>query len=147
MTQIAAKRIARQGAELTVAPETVRMLIEKARMVQNSVQDLFEDGHEDDIAFSRDTLQARHGHEGLIEEALDDMTEEEFRELLEDLNIDEAAGLLAVAWIGRGEYEPHEFPLALHEAQEQGITAILQDLTTTPLLSEQLEAGLDALNL
>lgn len=86
--------------DLTLSADTIRLLAQKARAVASSLQDTFEDGHEGDVEFDADALEQSHGHDGLAEEENDDLSDEELRELIEDLNVDEAAELVAISWIG-----------------------------------------------
>ena len=43
------------------------------------------------------------------------LTEEELKELIDDLNVDEAADLVAITWVGRGDFEAAEFEQAQRE--------------------------------
>lgn len=135
------------AVDLVLNPETVRMLVQKARAVNGSLRDSFEDGHEGEVEFDPDMLSAGHHHEGLAEEENDDSTEEELIELLEDLNVDEAAELVAIVWVGRGDFEASDFASAVEEARGRAAGPTAQYLTGMPMLAEYLEAGLDALEL
>lgn len=135
------------AVDLVLNPDTVRMFVQKARAVNASLYDSFEDGHEGEVEFDAESLTAGHHHEGLAEEENDDLTEEELRELIDDLNVDEAAELVAIAWIGRGDYEPAEFSACVDEARSRAVGSTSKYLAGMPLLADYLEAGLDALDL
>ncbi|MEP3048337.1 MAG: DUF3775 domain-containing protein [Roseibium sp.] len=132
---------------LSLSPETVRLLAQKARAVATSLEDSFEDGHEGDVEFDADTLGEAHGHDGLAEEEKSDQSDEELRELIEDFNVDEAAALVAITWIGRGDFEAGDFDQAAQEARERAVGSTATYLLGMPMLADYLEAGLDALEL
>ncbi|AXS42059.1 DUF3775 domain-containing protein [Breoghania sp. L-A4] len=133
--------------ELTINPETIRMLVQKARVANAALEDTFEDGHEGDVEFDPDTLSEGHHHEGLVEEENDDFSAEELTELIDDLNVDEAAELVAIAWIGRGDYEPADFASATDDARSRAAGPTSTYLLGMPMLADYLEAGLDTLEL
>lgn len=133
--------------DLTLSADTIRLLAQKARAVATSLDDSFEDGHEGDVEFDADTLDEGHNHDGLAEEESDDLSDEELRELIEDFNVDEAAELVAIAWIGRGDFEAEDFAQAVDEARERAAGSTATYLLGLPMLADHLEAGLDALDL
>lgn len=133
--------------ELTLSPDTIRLFAQKARAVAASLQDTFEDGHEGDVEFDADTLSQSHHHDGLAEEENDDLSDTELRELLQDLNVDESAQLVAITWIGRGDFETEEFGQAVAEARGRAIGSTATYLLGMPMLADHMEAGLDALQL
>lgn len=133
--------------DLSLSADTIRVLAQKARAVATSLQDSFEDGHEGDVEFDADSLEEGHNHDGLAEEENDDLSDEELRELIEDLNVDEAAELVAIAWIGRGDFDAEDFEQAVEEARERAVGSTAKYLLGMPLLADHLEAGLDALDL
>jgi Protein of unknown function (DUF3775) len=61
------------------------------------------------------------------------------------LNDDEKAQLTALAWVGRGAFEPEDFDEALAVATSEATTPTADYLMGMPHLAENLEAGLDAL--
>lgn len=137
--------------DLTLSAATVRFVIEKIRMAASSLDDSYEDGHEGEIEFDSDTLSDSHHHEGLAEEENDDLSAEEAREIIADMNVDEAAELVAITWVGRGDYEAEDFASAVNDARERAQTNPKQStaeyLLGQPLLADHLEAGLDSLGL
>lgn len=132
---------------LSLSADTIRMLVQKTRAAASVMRDTFEDGHEGEVEFDAETLEEGHNHDGLAEEENDDLSDEEVRELIEDLNVDEAAELVAVAWIGRGDFEAEDFAQATNEARERAVGSTATYLLGIPLLADYLEAGLDALDL
>lgn len=133
--------------DLTLSADTIRLLAQKARAVASSIEDSFEDGHEGDVEFDADTLEEGHNHDGLAEEENDDLSDEELRELIEDLNVDEASELVAITWIGRGDFDAEDFGQAVEQARERALGSTAKYLLGMPLLPDHLEAGLDALDL
>ncbi len=138
---------AAMDVDLSISADTIRVLAQKARSVASTLQDAFEDGHEGDVEFDADTLEEGHNHDGLAEEAHDDLSDEELRELIEDLNVDEAAELVAITWIGRGDFDADDFETAVQEARERAVGSTATYLLGMPMLADLLEAGLDALDL
>ncbi len=138
---------AAMDVDLSLSADTIRLLAQKARAVASSLQDSFEDGHEGEIEFDADSLEESHNHDGLAEEEQDDLSDEELRELIEDLNVDEAAELVAITWIGRGDFDAEDFDTAVEEARERAVGSTATYLLGMPMLADLLEAGLDALDL
>lgn len=68
-------------------------------------------------------------------------------DFIEGLNVDEKAQLTAIAWVGRGAFEPEDFDEALATATEEATTPTSDYLMGMPHLAENLEAGLDALGI
>lgn len=132
---------------LTLSADTIRLLAQKARAVATSLDDSFEDGHEGDVEFDADSLEEAHGHDGLAEEESNDLSDEELRELIEDLNIDEASELVAITWIGRGDFDAEDFDQAKQDAQDRAAGSTATYLLGMPMLADHLESGLDALEL
>lgn len=130
--------------DLTIGPDTVRLLALKARAISAALSDDYADGQEHEIEIDGDAGD-RHQHDGLAEEEEENLTEEEFRELIADLNVDEAAELIAIAWIGRGDYEPAEWADAVGEARQHDGKRVATYLLGMPMLGDWLDAGLDAL--
>ena len=81
--------------ELSIGPDTVRMIAEKARAISAAVNEDYADGAEHEVELV-DQAKDNHHHDGLAEEKEDDLRTEELRELIQDLNVDEAADLIAL---------------------------------------------------
>jgi len=63
------------------------------------------------------------------------------------LNDDEKAHLVALAWVGRGAFEPEDYDEALATAFAEATTPTADYLMGMPHLAENLEAGLEALEI
>lgn len=129
--------------DLTIAPDTVRLIIEKTRMVSAAVNEDYEDGAEHEVEIDGDARDTHH-HDGLAEEETENQTERELRQVVRELNVDEAAELIALAWIGRGDYEAAEFSEAVREARQRNYRPT-RYLLGMPMLGDWLEEGLEAI--
>jgi rubrerythrin len=69
----------------------------------------------------------------------------QLREFIEGLNEDEQAHLVALAWVGRGAYEPEDYAEAVATAFAEKSTPTSDYLMGMPHLAENLEAGLEAM--
>ena len=130
--------------ELTIGPDTVRNFILKARAIGAELRDDYVDGGEHEVELD-ETAHDTHHHDGLAEEEVEDLREEELRELIQDLNEDEAAELIALVWIGRGDYDAADWQEALAEARLRGRKRLASYLMRLPMLAEWLEEGLEAI--
>lgn len=137
------KRVEKEW-DLSIDPDTVRLFAQKARALSAAVNDDYADGSEHEVELDGEARDS-HLHDGLAEEAEENLTEEELRELLEDLNVDEGAELIAIIWVGRGDYDASEWAEAVAEAKQRGIKKLAPYLLGMPLLSEWLEEGLEAI--
>ncbi len=70
---------------------------------------------------------------------------QELGEFIGGLNDDEKANLVALAWVGRGAFEPEDFNEAVATAFAEATTPTAHYLMGMPHLAENLEAGLDAM--
>jgi hypothetical protein len=130
--------------ELTIGPDTVRMFIAKANAISAAVNRDYDGGSEHEVELGGENRDS-HRHDGLAEEKSEDLTTEELRELIGDLNVDEAAELVALMWIGRGDYDAAEFAEAVAEARSRGNRRTAKYLLGFPLLGDWLEEGLEAI--
>ncbi len=71
--------------------------------------------------------------------------EGEMRGVIEALNDDERAELVALMWIGRGSFEPEDLAEAIATAKQEATTPTADYLIGTPHMSDHLEAGLSSL--
>jgi hypothetical protein len=77
----------------------------------------------------------------ILEDFADDSTLQELTEVIDTLNDDQRAELLAMVWIGRGDFEPSDWELALTEAAATADAFLASYLVGTPLLGDLLEEG------
>src|ERR1043166_580341 len=83
-------------AELNISPEKVCFIIIKAREFDVKVEPV-----EPDPASN----PADDGQSEILEDYPDDPTQTELRDAIDDLNDDETTDLVALAWIGRGDFD------------------------------------------
>lgn len=69
----------------------------------------------------------------------------ELEGFIEALNEDEKAHLVAIAWVGRGAFEPEDYGNAVATALAEASTPTADYLMGMPHLAENLESGLEAL--
>ncbi len=129
--------------ELTIGPDTVRLFVLKAKAISAALNHDYEAGGEPEVELD-DSSHDSHHHDGLAEEEAEDLTERELRALMNDLNVDEAAELIAIAWIGRGDFDASEWEAAVAEARQRGAgRRASKYLMGMPMLGDWLEEGLE----
>ncbi|SMX39340.1 DUF3775 domain-containing protein [Maliponia aquimaris] len=70
--------------------------------------------------------------------------EGELRGLIDRMDEEEQAALVAVMWVGRGAFEPEDWDEAYQTAMAEATTPTADYLIGTPHLADHLEAGLEA---
>ena len=68
----------------------------------------------------------------------------ELIEFIKDLDVDEAAALVALAWIGRGDMQPEEWKIAVAQAKERAEAPTWRYVLGMELLPDYLEDALSA---
>ncbi len=81
----------------------------------------------------------------MLEAMADDPAVVEFKAFVEGLNEDEQASLVAVMWIGRDTFTADDLEEAIETAKVEARAPTADYLLGIPLLSDYLEAGLEAL--
>ncbi len=71
-----------------------------------------------------------------------DSTLDEFRSIIEDLEPDQQQQVVALLWVGRGDYELDEWDDALAYAADAWTTRTADYLIAHPLLADYLAEGL-----
>jgi len=120
-------------AALEISPTKVGYVIIKAREVAVKVA-AWDDGATTD-----------HDADSILEEFSDDATRAELKGFIAELNEDEQASLVALAWIGRGSFGPEELDEALDTARSERTNRTEEYLLGMPMLADYLEEGLDRL--
>jgi hypothetical protein len=72
---------------------------------------------------------------------------DELDAFIDNLNDDEKAHLTALAWVGRGAFEPEDYNAAVATALAEATVPTAQYLMGMPHLAENLESGLDAMGI
>lgn len=128
--------------ELLTPLETLCRLILRARELEAQVPaaDPDEDPENIDDIDDEDESQSL----SVLEDEVNSGVEEEVQALLDDLADDQLAETLALAWVGRGTYDPSEWEDALAEANDLDPDSRIDELLDMPLLAGHLESGLAA---
>jgi hypothetical protein len=82
-----------------------------------------------------------------LEDEADNPVQRELRVAIRQLSEDGKATLVALAWLGRGDYDADEWREALAAARERGEASTARYLVGLPLLGDYLEDGADALGI
>lgn len=118
---------------LEINPEIVCALADKARQFHVKVA----------VDIPEDPLE--HGDYSqyqILVDYEDDPIYSEFKRMVQDLEPDQQDILVALMWLGRGDFEVTEWETAKAEAQTHRSVPIYQYLISKPLLADYLEEGL-----
>ncbi len=74
-----------------------------------------------------------------------DLTYLELKSTIEDLEPDQQVTLIALMWVGRGDYDVKNWETAVQDAQDSWNTRTANYLIGTPLLADYLSEALDLL--
>jgi hypothetical protein len=80
-----------------------------------------------------------------LEDEADNPAQQELRAAFAGLDVDAKTTLVALAWLGRGDFEPGEWREALSAARARSEGSAARYLMGMPLLGDYLAAGADAL--
>jgi hypothetical protein len=116
-----------------INPDKVCFIIEKSRELESE-----EDGAAPDGSNAADD----GGHNVLTDVAYAPIRHE-LTEFIEGLNIDEQCALVALVWIGRGDFEPEHWEAAVQLANERRERRTSDYLLTIPQLPDFLGEALD----
>jgi hypothetical protein len=120
-------------AGLEISPTKIGYVIVKARECAAKV------------AAWDDSATSAPDAESIIKSFSDDATRAELKGFIRDMNEDEQASLVALAWIGRGSFGPEELDEALDTARTEHVNRREDYLLGMPMLADYLEEGLDRL--
>ena len=81
------------------------------------------------------------------DEPRESTAEQEIREFVDAMNVDERAELVALVWVGRGSYAREEWAEAVRLARQEHGRRTADYLLDLPLLADYLEEGLAAFDL
>jgi hypothetical protein len=87
---------------------------------------------------------ADDGGRAILTDAAYGPVKAEFEQFVDDLDEDEAAAVVALLWIGRGDYDAVDWPEALALARDRSETPTAHYLLGEPLLPDYLEDALAA---
>jgi len=110
---------------LSVHPDTICFIIAKAREFQAKEQVVIPDW----------ALQVLADH-------IDDLSLLEVKTAVQDLSPEQQAELVALMWLGRGDYDMEDWYTAVEDAQHAQSDNTAQYLLAHPYVSDYLEEGL-----
>ena len=117
-----------------INPAKVCFVIEKARELLS-----------EDVGLEPDASNpADDGERAILTDAADHSVRRELVEFVRDLDIDESAALVALAWIGRGDYEASDWEEAVKAAYERREGPTWKYLLGMALLPDYLADALSA---
>ncbi len=135
----------RSGArELNVDPGYVRVVVARSRAALFQVPDAEQDDVLMETEIDSATSIEREPTDRLSDELTPDQSPEEAAAMIDVLNVDEQAELIALTYIGRGDFEPEELEEAVREAKVQATGPASQTLFAIDAFPSHLENGLDA---
>lgn len=117
---------------LTIPPEQVCYIIAKAREFDAQVEP-------DDPGSGSNPSDDRDVE--ILEATRDNPTYAELVAAISTLNVDEQNDLIALVWLGRGDFGAEEWAEARAQARERNRGGAARYLTGIPLLSDYLEEG------
>lgn len=82
----------------------------------------------------------------VLADHIDDYSYQEMVYAVNDLEPDQAHELLALMWLGRGDYEVDEWEKALRDAQDSWDEQTISNMLATPLVADYLMEGLALLD-
>jgi hypothetical protein len=86
---------------------------------------------------------ADEGFREVLADYSDDPVYEELKTFIDDLDLDQQCELVALMWIGRGDYGAGEWAQALGLARQEHNERTAEYLLGTPLLADHLSEGLN----
>lgn len=139
--------MADRSFDLTLDPSMAYRIVELAREFESEDMAPAIDG--DDKFYEGDSAAPPLDHDGQIldqaNEPSADPIETELSALINGLNIDAQRDLLALIWVGRGEYGAKDWHHARRQAHDTTHMHVAQYLEKTPLASHYLVEGLTQL--
>jgi hypothetical protein len=119
---------------LSLSDEKLDYIVEKAREFDAEVEPEAEDE-------ASDAVDDRAGMTAALQDTGDNPAEQELAAALAALNDDERTEILALMWIGRGDFDASEWQDALEQARQTHDQRETRYLLGTPLLADYLEQG------
>jgi hypothetical protein len=121
--------------ELNISDEKLAFLVLKAREFDAEVDPVEPDPGSDPL--DDRTIE-------VLEDLPENSVEAELRDAIAALNEDEAIEVIALVWIGRGDFDRGDWEEAKRLAAERHRRDSTQYLMGTPTLADDLEEGADA---
>lgn len=122
-----------EPVEININPEKVCYIVVKAREYDAKV---------DPVEPEPGSNPADNEEREVLEDYADDPTGEELRSAINTLDDDEVIDLIALTWVGRGDFSRAEWPNARALARERHRGQSADYLIGIPTLGDYLEEGL-----
>lgn len=119
---------------LDINPDTVCRLAELARVFHAQEEVVIPEEPDDPSGDWPTQILADHAG---------DSTLEEFRGIVNDLEPDQQQQVVALLWLGRGDFEVDEWDEAVRQASENWTESTANYLIAHPMLPDYLTDGLD----
>ena len=123
--------------ELTIEPDYLRRLLFKIRAASI--------GDEDTPREARDNAISGGHHITLIEEVDTHSLRDELTGEIDAMDPEHQQELVALMWVGRGDFGPEEWGDALKLAAERADTPASQYLLSHPMVADEIASGLEVL--
>jgi hypothetical protein len=121
---------------LTLNPEFLRSLILKLRAVM---------AQEDEVSPDSGSNASDDEGPATLQDTPDNLTRDEITAQIEDLEPDQQAEVVALMWLGRGDFEPEEWAEALALAAERSDGPTAAYLLSHPHVADHIDEGVDLL--
>jgi hypothetical protein len=118
---------------LDINPDIVCSIIQLAREFHSKEEVVIPD--EPDMPDDDWPLQVLADHS-------EDLSYQELKSTIEDLEPDQQISLVALLWVGRGDYDADDWDNVLREATANATNHVAEYLIATPLVASYLEEGL-----
>jgi Protein of unknown function (DUF3775) len=119
---------------LSVPLETLVYIIEKAREFDAEVPPVLTDD-------GSNPIDDEAGDTTILEDRPDNPTAQELKEALNTLNDDQRDEIVALTWVGRGDFTNEDWDEAVSAAHDRHNGDETRYLMGTPLLADYLEEG------
>ena len=135
--------IGKNEAMDTIATDQICFIISTAREfeAEGTINETYADVGEEDEEPKQQDFEDR------ITARQEDPLYSEIIDFIGALNVDQQCKLVALAWLGRGDYTVDEWVDAVKIARERHNNATAEYLLGMPLLPDYLQEGLSAFNL
>jgi len=130
--------------ELGLDPDYVRVIIANGRAAMFPMPDAEDDMPEMEMEIDAATTLRKESAEDLSDEDMPSQFRTETAAMIDSLNVDEQAELIALVLIGRGDYDVADFDEAVRVAKVNAAGPASQQLFQMDLFPSHLGNGLDA---
>lgn len=130
--------------ELNVDPELVRLIVAKGRAAMFPMPDAEDDMPAMEMELDPATALRKEDDASLSDEDAPRLFRTETAAMIDSLNVDEQAELIALVLIGRGDYEAADFEAAVSAAKANAGGPASHQLFEMELFPSHLGNGLEA---